>query len=173
MALNDCAIQMGYTKDCKDSIGGIKTIYVAAVGNIASLVHASGTVSTITMSGSTKFYTFQLEQNVATASDNPKPNGPNGTTYFEHNTSFTIPKRSATQSWHLKTLAVNDTAQIVLDQNNKYWLLGYENGMKMQDSTAPFGTAMADLNGYQFVFLGQERTMALEIPSNLISAIIA
>lgn len=172
-----CAISQGYTRDCRDSIGGIKALYLTELGNKSTLTSASGLIQTFTLSQGKKFWTLDLEQATATASDDPQPNSANGTFYCDHKLSFRIPKRSASFSNHLKNLAVNDLMAIVLDNNGLYWLLGGSdavnghNGLKMQASTAPFGTAFADINGYELVFLGMEPHLALQVPSNLIATL--
>jgi len=170
-----CAIQSGISNDCRDSIGGIELVYITELANKSTLTYASGSVTALTLTSGKKFYTFEMEQGVGTASDDPKVNASNGTYYCEHKTSLKFNKRTATISYQIKNLAQNNTMQIVKtkDATPKYWLLGYTNGMKMQDSTSPFGTAMADRNGYELEFLGMEPDMAIEIPSNLIPALLA
>lgn len=173
MAITDCAITSGYTKDCGDSIGGIKTTYFAPLSNKATLTYVSGAVVTFTLSQGKKFYTFEMNQATGTASDDPKPNATNGSFYVEHKSTLDVPKRSASFSYAIKTLAVQDLMQIVLDQNGTYWLLGGTNGMRMQDSTSPYGQAMADFNGYKMVFLGMEPTMALQVPANIMAVLLS
>lgn len=172
MALTSCAINQSYTKDCRDSIGGIKTVYLTELYNQATLTYSSGVISTFTLNSGKKFWTVELEQATATASDNPKPNAANGSLYYEHTLNFMIPKRSGNINTFIKTLAVNDLMAIVLDQSGDYWLLGHSNGLKMQDgSTGSFGTAMADMNGFNLQLLGMETLYALKVPSNLIATL--
>lgn len=173
MALSDCAVYSGYTKDCRNSIGGIKTIDLVELSAKNTFTYASGAITAFTLTTGKKFYTFEQEQAVATASDNLKPNAANGSLYYEHSLNLIIPKRSAATSYLIKTLAQNDLMAIVTtnDETPTYWLLGGTNGLKMQDSTASFGTALADMNGYNLQFLGMEVTEALQVPSNLISTL--
>ena len=57
-----CAIVSGYALDCKDTVGGIKTVYITELANVSSVTeNASGYVTAITMSGSKKFFTYALE----------------------------------------------------------------------------------------------------------------
>jgi hypothetical protein len=166
-----CAIASGYTRDCRDNIGGIKTIYITELANKATLTHASSLITAFTLSSGKKFWTFELEQATATAADNLKPNAANGTLYYEHTVSAPFVKRSATMSHVFRLMAQNDVMVIVLDQNGNYWLLGGNNGLKMQDSTASFGTAMADMNGYVINLMGMDSYQALQVPSNLITGL--
>jgi hypothetical protein len=171
-----CAITSGFTRSCRDSIGGIKTVYVTELSNKSTLTYnASGVCTAFTLSSGKKFWTFELEQATATASDDPKVNASNGTFYVEHKVNFKIPKRSAFFSSQLKTLAQQDLMIIVKTQgvsgSEEYYLLGGFNGMKMGDSTASFGTAMADMNGYDLSFTGMEFDMALNVTSGQIATL--
>lgn len=174
MALTDCAILSGYSKDCRSSIGGIRTVYLTELSNKSSITSASGNISAFTLTSGKKFWTFELEQATATGSKgDPKPNPANGTFYVEQTLNFKIPKASATFSYHLKNLAQNDLMAIILDNNGTYWLLGETNGLKMQDGTASMGTALADMNGYDLNFLAQEPDMAKTVASNLIATLLS
>ena len=168
---SSCAIASGFTKSCRDQIGGIKTIYLTELTNKSTLTYSSGLIATFTLSSGKKFWTFEVEQASATASDDLKPNAANGSLYYEHKLTMPLVKRSATMSHVIKLIAQNDVMAIILDQNGLYWLLGGLNGLKMQDSTSPFGTAMADKNGYDLQFLGMESLHALQVPSNLITTL--
>lgn len=168
---SSCAIPAGYTKSCRDSIGGIKTIYLTEQANKSTLTHASALIATFTLSTGKKFWTFEVEQGSATASDDPNPNAPNGSLFYSHKLTMPIVKRSANTSHIIRMIAQNDVMAIVLDQNGNYWLLGQGNGLKMQPSTSPFGTAMGDINGYNLVFEGMDQYSALQVPSNLIATL--
>lgn len=171
MAFENCAIVGGYTKDCRNSIGGIKTVYITELQNKSAITSASGAITAFTLTSGKKFWTFELEQATATASEVLKPNAPNGSFYVEQTLNFKVPKRSASFSWQLKNLGQNDLMAIVLDMNGVYWLLGEVNGLKMQDSTNPYGTAMADMNGYDLQFLAMETDPARTVASGLIATL--
>lgn len=170
---SSCAIASGYTKSCRDSIGGIKTVYITELANKATLTHSSGLIATFTLSQGKKFWTYEPEQSAVTASDDENPNATNGSLFYQHKLTLPIVKRSATMGHVFRLMGMVDTMIIVLDQNGNYWLLGGINGMKKQPSTSPFGVAMGDTNGYSQVFQGEEPYQALQVPANLISTLTA
>lgn len=171
MALTDCAILSGYTKDCRSSIGGIKTVYITELANKSSITSASGNISAFTLTSGKKFWTFDLEQAVGNYAEAPKPNAANGSYYVEQTLNIKIPKFSATFSYQVKNLAQNDLMIIVLTMNGNYILLGENNGCKMQDSTSGSGVAMADFSGYDLNFTAMENDMAKTVASGLIAAL--
>ena len=55
-----CAIVSGYALDCRDTVGGIKKIYITELANVTTVSeNASGYVTAITKSS--KFFTYELE----------------------------------------------------------------------------------------------------------------
>lgn len=166
-----CTLTQDITKGCRDSVGGIKTIYLAELSRKGSVTQASGVITAWTMS-SGSFWTYELEMGVASYTQTIKPNRTNGTTYYEQSITFTIPKTQATLSQEFKLLAQNDLMVIALDRNGKYFLLGEANGLSMADSTNETGTAMADFNGYRITLTGSEETIAPEVQSGVVATII-
>lgn len=167
-----CAINTGYTRSCRDQIGGIKTVYITELANKNTISPSTGQITAFTLNSGKQFWKYELELAVGTASDNPKPNAPNGTFYFESSVSFTIPKRSVALSNAMKNLAINDLMMIVEAYDGTLYLFGETNGMKMGDSTGPFGTAMADMNGYQLNFTGMEPQEARVVTTSLLATLI-
>jgi hypothetical protein len=170
-----CPIVTGVTKACRDSMGGLTTIYVTEWSNLdqAAITSASGIITNVTsfLTSGNKFWTIEVDMGVANEVENLNPNRQTGTLFSEQNLSFYIPKKQASVSEFVMTLAQNDLAFIVLDKNDKYRLLGEEYGMSMVASNAPSGTAAGDQNGYVLAFQGSEKRLAKEVPSSLISAL--
>ena len=166
-----CAIVSGYTKDCRDSMGGLKTIYITELANKSSITSASGNITAFTLTSGKKFWTFEIDKFTSNFNQVPKPNAPNGSFYVEQTLNFKLPKFSATTAYQIKNLAVQDLMIIALTMNGDYILLGETNGMQMQDSSQPSGTAMADFSGFDLTFKADEPDMAKTVASNLIATL--
>jgi len=174
MALSDCAILSGYTKDCADSRGGVKVVYLCPLNDKTSstvITSASGAVTNVAtfLSTGKKFFTFQLNQNTSNYVQTLKPNNPNGSFYVEQTLSVKFPKFSAFNSYVFKALALQPMMVIAERQDGTIVLLGETNGMNMQDSTQGSGTAMADFAGYDFVFKAEEPNMANTVTGALVA----
>jgi len=172
MALSDCAILSGYTKDCADGRGGIKTVYFCPLSDKTSstvITSASGAVTNVATCLATgkKFWTFQLNQNTSNYVQTIKPNNPNGTYYVEQTLGVKFPKFSAFNSYVFKALFLQPVMCIAERQDGTLILLGETNGMNAQDSTQMSGTAMADFAGYDFVFKAEEPNMANTVTTAL------
>lgn len=173
MALQDCALQSGFTMDCRKSIGGLKAAYAVELYNKATLTNSSGVATAFTLKQGKKFWKFEMEQATGTASVDPQPTAANGSLFFNHNLTIIVNKRSAAFNYQIKALAQNDLMWIVETQEGEFYLLGGYNGMKMQPSTGPFGTAMGDRNGYELVFLAMEADPEIQVPSNTMTTLLA
>ena len=64
-----CAIQAGYTIDCRESIGGLQAVFIAEFGNITTVTEVSGLVTGITKATGKRFYKFEVPRAVANGVD--------------------------------------------------------------------------------------------------------
>jgi hypothetical protein len=169
-----CALTQGFPLDCRDNVGGIKQIYVIELSNVSSFApsNQSGIITSITMVGLTKFWTYAFEKETGSFEDGIQTSDPNGTVFYEPTVNIMIRKMQAASRNELKLLAQNRLAIIVLDRNGKYWAVGFNNGMELQPSKVLTGKAMGDFNGYELVFKGKEEQPAQEISASIISGIV-
>lgn len=152
-----CNIVEGYAIACRDSIGGIKTIYAAQFEHVSGCTESSGVVTALTMSGSNKFWIYNMEKENAEMTENETGSVENGTLFWEQTLSFTLKKLTAAQRNNMKVLAQNRLVVIVLDNNGLYWLLGRHNGLdKVGTNTAKTGKALGDMSGYELTLMGKE-----------------
>lgn len=173
MALSDCAIFSGISNDCRDNVAGLKIVYIGEKSSLATFTHASGTVTAMTMSSGKKLWTYEQEFETATASDDLDPNAPNGSIQYLHKLALKFKKRSATNSYILRTLALRDLVAVVKDNNDNLYVLGGEFGIRMVQSPASFGTNLSDMNGYEVNFEGHEKYYAPQLPSNMLAALLS
>lgn len=171
-----CPIVTGVTKACRDSKGGLTTIYVTEHSNLSqtSITSASGIITNVAtfLTTGKKFWTIEVEMNVANEIETINHDRATGTLAYAQALNFYIPKKQASIAQWVMTLAQNDLAFIVLDKNGYYRLLGQKYGMGIAASTAPSGTNMTgEQSGYVLSFEGTEPVLANEVPSALISAL--
>jgi hypothetical protein len=74
----------------------------------------------------------------------------NGTVFNQTDIVARLRKLSTTKRNELKLLAQNRVFCIVKDNNDNYWLAGNEYGCDITAMTAESGTAMGDVQGYNF-----------------------
>ncbi len=168
-----CAIVSGYALDCKDTVGGIKNLYITELANVSSVAeNASGFVTGITKANGTKFFKYALEprgQNNFT--QNIQADATVGTVAYEQNITANFVKLQYETQIKLDLIIKNRTAVIVETMDGSYWLFGKDNGMQVTGGTSVSGQAMNEFQGYTLNFQGMEKSLANEVDSSIIAGL--
>lgn len=168
-----CALTQGYTLDCKDSLGGIKAVWLIAHANVASVTEASGIVSAITKASGKVFYKYELVKNTGALTETITASVENGTVFYAQELSVVLNKLQANTRNEILLLAKNTLMAVVQDANDKYWLLGRYTGLDVTGGTAATGTAQGDRSGYTLTFTGGEKELAPEVSSSIIAGLVS
>ena len=166
-----CALTSGYTFDCKDNIGGLKSVWFIGYNDVASVTEASGVITAITKDAGKVFYKYQLVRNTASFTENIAGSIENGTVVFNQELLIVINTMQTSMRNEMLLLAKNNMMAVVEDQNGRYWLAGRFNGLDLLTGSVSTGLAQADRNGYSFTFSGGEKESAPEVQSAVISTL--
>ena len=169
-----CALVQGKQLDCRDSVGGIKELYLTEFTNLtqSNITVTSGVITAFTLNSTKKFWTFQLEKENAEAIENETSSVENGTIFYEQLVNFTMNKLNSGDRNSIRQIAQNRVLIIVLDNNGVYWLFGRQNGMdKVGANTANTGKAMGDRSGFALAFRGLEPLSSEEVTASLIATL--
>lgn len=165
-----CALSQGFNFDCRDSIGGLKEVYLIEVGNISSVTEASGIVTAITNASGKRFWKYSLIRETSNFDQVITPNDQNGTLYYAQTLQIILNKLQASVRNEIMLLAQNNIAAVAVDNNGKGWLLGKEQGLVLGGNSGT-GTAWADRNGSTLNFAGNEKALAPEVTSGVIATL--
>lgn len=167
-----CALTQGYTLDCKDSLGGLKSVYFIEKGNVASVTETAGVVTAISLAVGKVFYKYDLVKETSSFTETVTASVQNGTIFYAQELSVILNKLQANTRNEILLLAQNSLVAIAEDRNGKYWLLGKDGGLDISGGTAASGVAAGDRNGYELTFAGQEASLAPEVDSTIIAALV-
>ena len=164
-----CDINLGRLEPCKDSVGGITAIYIggAYTDNLltTATIGADGEVTAFT--AALTFYKYDLKG--ANSFDQTNENSrENGTSFWTQTGTVVLKKQDKVTTAQLKILSYGRPQIIIEDYNGAYYLAGTENGVEVAVSTVS-GTAMGDLNGYNLVGTGMEKSPANFIDPTIIN----
>jgi len=156
-----CDITTGRALPCKDSVGGLKSVYFInydAAVDIA--VVTSGTdddtvVSAASWAAGTDVHEYELKGN-SSLTTNITSSRENGTTFFEQVLELTLPKLSSDDNREIKLLSFGRPRIVVEDYNGNLFLVGREHGADVTGGTIVTGAAMGDLSGYTLTFTAME-----------------
>ena len=166
-----CALTQGYTLDCKESLGGIKAVWLIAHANVSSVTEASGIVSAITKGAGKVFYKYELVKHTGALTETITASVENGTVFYAQELSIVLNKLQANTRNEILLLAQNTLMVVVQDANDKYWLLGRTQGCDVTGGTAASGTAQGDRNGYTLTITGSEKQLSPEVNSGIIAGL--
>ena len=171
-----CDITRGRLIDCKDTIGGLKAIFICKAYN--NNIEAVATIATTEMttagfatwsaqSGSaTTVFKYDLVPNLSSMTVNVNSDNANGTAFFEQTLSVVLQKIDHDTTNELRLMAYSRAQIFVQDQNDNVFLLGMNNGCHVSGGTVITGTAMGDQNGYTIEWGAQEKNALIQLPAS-------
>ena len=155
-----CALTQSYTLDCKDSIGGLKAVWFAAIEDIDTWTGASGTYTAVTMDAGKYFWKYDLVKESSNFAEAVNTNVQNGTVFYAQTLEIILNKLQVNTRNEILLLAKNRLVALVQDNNGKTWVLGEVNGLDLTGGGSATGTAFGDRNGYTLTFTGNEKELA-------------
>lgn len=167
-----CALTQGYTLDCKDSLGGLKSVLFIESENVSVATEAAGVVTDISLAVGKYFYKYELVKETSMFMETVTASIQNGTIFYAQELTIVLNKLQANTRNEILLLAKNNLVAIVEDKNGKYWYLGQNGGLDITGGTAGSGTAAGDRSGYELTFSGQEKELAPEVTSSIIAGLI-
>ena len=169
-----CDITRGRLIDCKDTIGGLKAIYIckgfnnniSAVATIANTEMTDAGFSTWSaqVGAKTIVFKYDLVPNLSSMTVNINSDNANGTTFFNQTLSVTLQKIDHDMTNELRLMAYSRSQIFVQDQNDNVFLLGLDHGCHVTGGTVITGTAMGDQNGYTIEWGADEKNALIQIP---------
>lgn len=163
-----CNLTTGRELPCKDSVGGIKAVYLADYGSLGTLTVTSGEVTAISGVAPTLFK-FDVKGNSA-LDQAITSSRENGTTYYEQTLNLTLTKLDVATQQEIVTIAKARPHVFVEDYNGNYFLVGAVHGADISGGTIVTGAAMGDLSGFTLVFSAQETLPAYFVTSTIVTS---
>ena len=162
-----CALTQGYTLDCKDSIGGLTTVYFAPWEDLATVTQASGVVTTLTMDATKVFYKYDLVKESSNFAEAVNTNVQNGTVFYTQTLEVILNKLQVNTRNEILLLAKNRLAVIAVDNQGDKWFLGVSYGLDLTGGGSATGTAFGDRSGYTLTFTGNEKELAPKVTATI------
>ena len=170
-----CNITRGRLIDCKDSIGGLKAIYIAksysnnvsAVANINTTEMTEAGFATWSCCGGTvEVFKYDLVPNLSSMTVNIQSDNANGTTFFNQTLSVTLQKIDHDMTNELRLMAYSRAQIFVQDENDNVFLLGIDGGCHVTGGTVITGAAKGDLTGYTIEWGAEEKNALIQLPAS-------
>ena len=168
-----CVLTQSLPLDCRDSIGGLKSVMFIEFANVTAITAAAGVVTAITKAAGKKFFKYDLAKETSQFTETFTSSVANGTFFYAQELSIVLNKLQTNVRNEILLLAQNNLIAIAEDKNGSYWLLGRLNGLDVTGGTAASGTASGDRSGYTITMTAQEKELAISVNSGIIAALLA
>lgn len=166
-----CALTQDLNLDCRDSRGGVFTAYCIEFENVDSITLTSNVVSAIDKATTKVFRKYNLVAYTGEATEELTNSRENGTSFAKQMIKFPINKMTAAIRDEILLLAKNRLIWILTDNNGNSWLYGRVFGLMMTTGNITLGKALADRNGAELTFEGDEYETAISVQTAVIATL--
>lgn len=163
----------GLTFDCAANQGGIKEVYIANYDDVASVTVTTDKISAISMSASAKFKTYSFkskEINSMTSTLNVDDKA--DVSYVSTELALQFNRMETAKRVEIVALAKAGLAVIVLDNNGKYWYLGYDEPVFASAGDGATGTGRTDANKYGITLKDNSIEFPYEVDGTAVASVI-
>ena len=172
MSFSSCYTTANVCKGCRDSVGGIKQVYIVA--GCVTGVTENGDQEILTVGAvSGTVYTYQVEKNTSNFVENIQASLENGTVVYNQQVNLVFLKLQQSTRNQIKLLAQNTNMKVFVETNEgSIFYLGEDFGMALSSGTAESGTVFSDRNGYTLLLEGFEKEPAKKLAGSLSSTLV-
>ena len=168
-----CEISHGRVEECKDSVSGLKAIYII---NFDDLNEDSAVFDTtldqedqldtwtpVDTSTPLNIYKYELKSTANALNTTINASRDNGTTFFTQELVVNLKRQDVVTHKQVKLLSYGRPRIIARTMTDQFFMLGFAQGCDVSAGTIGSGAALGDFNGYQLTFTAEEELPPLFI----------
>ena len=151
-----CEMTSGYNdRTCTNGKGGIKSVLLFPLGNIATSNITLNEVTTLTVTGET--FLYKLKSNLSSYTAPIKVDKNNGTLFYEQSLSMILASDNKELRSEIHLLAQNEVVCLVENADGSIVALGFGEGLQIADANEyTSGVLKGDRRGHVIVLNGME-----------------
>lgn len=164
----------GIQLDCTNSVGGIKTVYIANYGDVTSVAvdEESGMITGFTMANSATFKPYQFRKQTGSMTSTLNVDETAGINYISTELNLVFTKMETAKRLNMSALAIGQLAVIVEDCNGKFWYLGKDDYVSASAGSANTGQNKGDSNNYGLTLRDESITYPYEVEKSAVDKVI-
>ena len=168
-----CSVTLtGIALDCGTNLSGIKAIYLANDASVGNVTVSEGEISAIDASAGT-FKKYVPAKNTGSLTKTLTKDESTGVMYYTNEAVAQFNKMETAKRTEIANIDRGQFKAIVLDNNGKYWFLGYNNYVSATAVTGQTGAGLDDGNFYTLTLTDISAELPYEVQSEAITAVIA
>ena len=169
-----CDISNGRIEQCKDSVSGLKAIYIINYDKLNSDTVVYNTTDAgkedelktwvpIDDSTAMHLYKFELKSTANSFTTAINSSRDNGTTFFTQTLVAALKRQDVVTTKQVKILAYGRPRIVIRTMTDQFFLMGLDQGADVSAGEISTGAALGDFNGYSLTFTAEE-----ELPANFL-----
>jgi len=166
-----CDITHGRVEECKDSVSGLKAIYIINFDDLNEDTATFDTATpgeedqlvTWTPASALTMYKYELKSTANALNTTINASRDNGTTFFGQELVVNLKRQDVVTHKQVKLLAYGRPRIIARSMTDQFFMLGFAQGCDVSAGTIGTGAALGDFNGYQLTFMAEEELPPLFI----------
>lgn len=162
----------GIALDCGTNLSGIKAIYLANDASVGGVTVSEGEISAIDASAGT-FKKYVPAKNTGSLTKTLTKDESTGVMYYTNEAVAQFNKMETAKRTEIANIDRGQFKAIVLDNNGKYWFLGYNNYVSATAVTGQTGAGLDEGNFYTLTLTDISAELPYEVQSEAITAVIA
>jgi len=167
-----CSLTQNYLLDCRLNYGGMKEVYIIEFDNVTAITQTGGVVTAITKASGKTFKKYQLIAHTGEGDEALTASREMGTLSNKQTIKFPINKMTTSVRNELFLLAQNRLIFVFVDENSTNWIYGSDYGLTLTTASAKTGKVLADRNGYELTFEGDEKNLAYEVDDTTLATLL-
>lgn len=161
-----CLVTQGRTRPCRDKSGGIKALYFANFDSLSDLT-VDGDNQVDDLGAGVNLYKYELFVNEGSLTSTIQ-NAEGGSVAYEQVVEFSLFGLSNSDRNEIRNITTGYPHLIVQDQNDAYWLVGRNNGIRLEGTSAT-GANLNEYNGYQLTATANDPLDIFSVASAAVS----
>lgn len=171
-----CEISHGRVEECKDSVSGLKAIYIinyddlnedsAVFDTTLDQEDQLDTWTPVDTATPLNIYKYELKSTANALNTTINASRDNGTTFFTQELVVNLKRQDVVTHKQVKLLSYGRPRIVARSMTDQFFLLGFAQGCDVSAGTIGSGAALGDFNGYQLTFTAEEELPPLFIDCN-------
>ena len=177
MACNSIALA-GIALGCKTNVGGIKEVYLIKDEDISAIAYKKGTsgdyneaISAITLKETAKFKVYKFRKGTSQFTSTMTTDEAAGNLSVQTDLALQFSQMETAKRLEIMAMCMESMKGIVLDSNDRFWLLGADYPISASAATGATGTAFSDFGGYNVTLTDNSKEFPYEIPLSVMLTI--
>ena len=168
-----CTVTLtGIALDCGTNLSGIKAIYLANDASVGDITVSEEQITAIDASAGT-FKKYVPAKNTGSLTKTLTKDESTGVMYYTNEAVAQFNRMETAKRTEIANIDRGQFKAIVLDNNGKYWFLGYNNYVSATAVTGQTGAGLDDGNFYTLTLTDISRELPYEVDPTAIAAVVA